>query len=348
MPNDIKIHEKYMRICFSLAKKGLGKTSPNPMVGCIVLDKNGKIIATGYHKKYGALHAERDALTKLKIGEATGGTLYVNLEPCSHYGKTPPCTDIIIEHGIKKVVYAISDPNPKVDGIKKLENAGIEVISGVLEEYAKFLNRIFLKNMTKKLPYVVLKTATTLDGKIATKTGKSKWITSDKSRKYVYKLRKLFDLIMTSSNTVLADNPKMEHKQKCILDKNWRTNNNFQIYKQGKVFVATTKNINYPLAIKTPLKNDKLDILFVLKELYKQGICSVFVECGGTLAGSMLKDGLIDEIHQFIAPKILNDNEGQSSFNGDICINISDCVNLETYEIKNLKPDILIKSIVIR
>lgn len=329
-------HEKYMKRCFKLALRGKGKTVPNPMVGCVVLDKNGKVISEGYHKKYGENHAERDALLKLKNGEAEGGTLYVNLEPCSHYGKTPPCVDLIIEHKIKTVVLAMRDINPKVDGISKLQNAGIEVIEGVLEEEAKFLNRVFLKNMSKKLPYVVLKTATTMDGKIATKTGSSKWITSEKSRKEVYKMRKDFDCILTSSNTVIADNPTMKHKFKCILDKDFRTSKDSKIYEQGKIYIATREN--------TPLKDGQLDLKSVLEELYKQGICSVFVECGGTLAGAFLKENLVDEIYQFIAPKILNDNEGKSCFNGDNINEISEAKELKIYEVKHFTADILIKS----
>ena len=157
------IDEKYMRMCFELALLGKGQVLPNPMVGCVVLDKDENIVSKGYHKKYGENHAERDALEKLQNNEAEGGTLYVNLEPCSHYGKTLPCVDLIIERKLKKVVVATRDPNPKVDGLAKLKEAGIEVVEGVLEEEAKFLNRVFLKNITQKLPYVVLKTATTME-----------------------------------------------------------------------------------------------------------------------------------------------------------------------------------------
>ena len=262
--------EKYMKQCFKLAMKGKGSTSPNPMVGCVVLDKYGNVVSKGYHKKYGENHAERDALLKLKNNEAEGGTLYVNLEPCSHYGKTPPCVDLIIERKLKRVVIAMHDVNPKVDGVTKLQNAGIEVVEGVLEEEAKFLNRVFIKNMTQKLPYVVLKTATTMDGKISTKTGESKWITSSLAREEVYRMRKEFDCILTSSNTVIADNPTMEHKFKCILDKNSRVDKNFNIFHQGQIYHATSKN--------TPLKDGNLDLKEVLAELYKQGICTVFVE----------------------------------------------------------------------
>lgn len=332
-----KEDEKYMRQTFALAKKGAGKVSPNPLVGCVVLDKNGNVISKGYHKKYGSSHAERDALLKLKNNESEGGTLYVNLEPCSHYGKTPPCTDIIIEKKIKRVVYAMKDINPKVNGADILKKAGIEVVGGVLEEEAKFLNRIFVKNMTQNLPYVVLKTATTMDGKIATSVGDSKWITSEEARQEVYKMRKDFDCILTSSNTVLADNPKMEHKFKCILDKNNRVPADSLIFEQGKVFIADST---------IGLKNGELDLLKVLKNLYKQGICSVFAECGGTLAGALLKEGLIDEVYQFIAPKILNDNSGKSCFNGCNIKKISDSVDLNIYDIKRIGKDILVKSTV--
>lgn len=333
------IDEKYMKICLKLAKRGVGRVLPNPMVGCVVLDKNGNIVSKGYHKKYGENHAERDALLKLKNNEACGGTLYVNLEPCSHYGKTPPCVDLIIAHKLARVVIGMKDVNPKVDGISKLKEAGIKV-DYVLEKECTFFNRVFIKTMTKKMPYVVLKTATTMDGKIATKTGSSKWITSEKSRAEVYKLRKEFDCILTSSNTVIADNPSMKmgkNKWKCILDKDLRTDKNSNIYKEGQIYVASKEN--------SPLKNNELDIEAVLKHLYSLGIYSVFVECGGTLAGAMLREGLVDEVYQFIAPKILNDNSGFSCFDGDNVEEISQAKNLNIYEVKQIGVDILIKSI---
>ena len=335
-------HEKYMKMCFELAKLGMGCVSPNPMVGCVVLDKFGNVVSKGYHKKYGENHAERNALEKLQNNEAEGGTLYVNLEPCSHYGKTPPCVDIIIEKKIKKVVIAMRDVNPKVDGIKKLKKHGIEVITGILEEESKFLNRVFIKNMSQKLPYVVLKTATTMDGKISTRTGDSKWITNENSRKLVYEMRKNFDCILTSSNTVIADNPSMwvdEGQIKCVLDKNNRTDKNSKIYEQGEVVVFTKENCS--------IKKGDLDLRFVLEELYKKGVCSVFIECGGKLAGAFLKERLIDEVYQFIAPKIVNDNSAKSCFDGDSILKISDSVDLKIYETELIGEDILIKSLLV-
>ncbi len=319
------LDEKYMRTCLSLALKGKGKVAPNPMVGCVVLNKDGNVVSKGYHEKYGKNHAERDALTKLKNNEAEGGTLYVNLEPCSHYGKTPPCVDLIIEYKLARVVFAMRDPNPKVNGINKLKNAGIEIVEGVLEDEAAFLNRVFVKNIKTGLPYVVLKTATTMDGKIAAKTGSSKWITSAEAREEVYRMRKEFDCIMTSSNTVIADNPTMEHRFKCVLDRHARTSPDAKIYQQGQIHISSK-----------PLKE-------TLEDLYKFGVYTVFIECGGTLAGALLKENLIDEVYQFIAPKILNDNSGFSCFNGDNIENINQAKNLNIYEIKQVGKDILIK-----
>ena len=326
--------EKYMRMCFALAKQGLGNVSPNPLVGCVVLDKEGDIVSKGYHSKYGENHAERDALMRVKYDDTVGGTLYVNLEPCSHYGKTPPCADLIIERGIARVVIGMRDINPLVDSVSKFKEAGIKV-DFVLEEEAKFLNRAFIKNMTQKLPYVVIKTACTMDGKVAVNSGDSKWITSPESRYEVRRMRNEFDCIMTSSNTVIADNPSMKHRFKCVLDKDLKTDKDAQIYQQGKIYIASKEN--------TTIKDGQLDLKSLLSDLYSKGICSIFVECGGTLAGALVRDGLADEVYQFIAPKILNDNSALSCFNGDKIGKISLCRNFEIYKVKQIGPDVLIK-----
>ena len=208
------MQQKYMKRCIELARQAEGRTSPNPLVGCVVTDEFDNVIATGYHKKCGENHAERDALEKINKGDAE--TLYVNLEPCSHYGKTPPCTDIIIEKGIKHVVIGMKDPNPKVSGIDILKEAGIKVTVGVLEDECKKLNEVFIKNIEQKKTFVAIKTATTLDGKIATSNGSSKWITSEDARAEVKKIRARYDAILTSSSTVISDNPTMAHSKKII------------------------------------------------------------------------------------------------------------------------------------
>ena len=343
-------YEKVMKKCINLAKKGRGKTAPNPLVGCVVLDKNNEIISTGYHHKYGENHAERDALLKLTDGSEKDGTLVVNLEPCSHYGKTPPCADLIIERGLKKVVIGCVDNNPKVagNGIKKLKNAGIEVVLNVLEKECRELNEIFFTNIEEQRIFVALKTATTIDGKIATKIGDSKWITSDKSRNYARKLRTYYDAILTSSNTVIADNPTMKHKTKIILDRNLRTDWNADIYKQGQIILVTSEDYcvdEYPLNFEVllcPEKNEKLDLNYILKELYTSGIKSIFVEAGGKLCGEFVKENLVDKVYHFIAPKILNDNSGRSCFDGDNILKINDRKNFKLIDTKKLDSDILL------
>lgn len=336
-----------MNKCIELAKQAEGKTSPNPMVGCVILNDKNEIISTGYHKKYGENHAERDAL--LKLENATGCTLVVNLEPCSHFGKTPPCADLIIEKGIKMVIYGMKDVNSIVagNGLKKLQKAGIEIIGPILEDKCKKLNEVFIKNQTKHKTFVALKTATTIDGKIATRIGDSKWITSEDARKEVRNIRNRYDAILTSSATVIADNPTMEHKCKIILDRKLKTDINSTIYKQGKIFVFYDENIDIKnngqeniTYIPTKTKNNKLDIEFILNKLYDLGIMSILVESGGKLNGSFMP--YIDKLYHFIAPKILGDNSGKSCFDGNKIDKISNCTNLIFENSINFPPDILV------
>lgn len=342
----MKQYDLLMKKCIELAKQAQGETSPNPLVGCIVLNDIGEIISTGYHKKYGENHAERDAL--LKLDDAKNCTLIVNLEPCSHYGKTPPCADLIIEKGVKRVVYGMKDVNPIVagNGLKKLIDAGIEVIGPILEDECRKLNEIFIKNQVEHKTFVALKTATTIDGKIATSTNDSKWITSDFAREEVRNIRKRYDAILTSSSTILADNPTMEHKCKVILDRKLKTNSQMTIYKQGKIFVfhslknqssLSNNNLQY---IYTPTVNNKLCIESILEELYKRGIMSVLVEAGGKLNGSFLP--YIDRLYHFVAPKILGDNNGKSCFYGKEVEKISNCTNLNFESVELFPPDILV------
>lgn len=331
-------YDKLMRKCFSLAKKG--HTSPNPMVGCIVLDEFSNVISQGFHKKYGANHAERDALLKIKNGEEKNGTLIVNLEPCNHFGKTPPCSDLIIERGIKKVVISNKDPNPIASGgIQKLQRAGIEVVTGVLENEGKKLNEIFFTNINKHRPFIVIKIASTLDGKISTKTGDSKWITSNKARDYAHKLRKKYDCILTSSSTVIADNPQMIHDKKIIIDRYLKTDFSSHIFKTGICYVASKKDFahDYIKRIKYTNLSD------LVSELYNQKIMSIFVEAGGTLSGAFLKEGLVDKIYYFVAPKILNDNSGRASFNGDNIEKIINAKDLKFTNFKRIGEDLLLE-----
>lgn len=334
-----------MQKCIELARQGEGQTSPNPLVGCVVLDKDGNEISTGYHHKYGDNHAERDALLKLHNGEEKGGTLIVNLEPCSHFGKTPPCADLIIERGIKKVVIGMQDINPIVagNGIWKLKNAEIEVIEHVLEDECKQLNEVFIKNMTKKEVFVAIKTATTLDGKIATKSGSSKWITSEKAREEVKKIRNRYDAILTTSSTILADNPTMAHRKKIILDRELKTNIEAPIYKEGEIYLFNATldmfegGINF---IKTPVYKNKLDLKYILERAFNLGIKSILVESGGHLNGEILK--YTDKIYHFIAPKITGDNRSLSCFDFREIDNINDSFNFKITQVDTFAPDILL------
>lgn len=338
-------YENYMKKCIELAKNGEGQTSPNPMVGCVVLDKNENEISTSYHHKYGDNHAERDALLKLHNGEEKGGTLIVNLEPCSHHGKTPPCADLIIERGLKKVVIGMQDVNPIVagNGINKLQKAGIEVISGIMEEECKKLNEIFIKNMTQNKCFIAIKTATTLDGKIATSNGSSKWITSSAAREKVKEIRNCYDAIMTTSSTILADNPTMLHRKKIILDRRLKTNLEAPIYKNGEIYLFNETldmfegGVNF---IKTPVKANKLDLEFVFERAYELGIKSILIESGGILNGSALK--YADKIYHFIAPKITGDNSSLSCFNFQKINDINNSLNFEIESIEHFEPDILL------
>lgn len=358
----MKKYEFYMKKCIKLAKKAEGHTSPNPLVGCVVLDKNGNEISCGFHKEYGGKHAEPDALDKLKLGEAAGGTLIVNLEPCTHFGKTPPCADLIIRHGLKRVVIGMKDPNPLVsrDSGKKLRNAGIEVIENVLYEEALKLNEVFVKNIMKKSVFVAIKTATTLDGKIATKTGSSKWITSQKSRKEVQKIRNRYDAILTTSSTIIKDNPSLECRLKdcktpikIILDRTLKTDFDSKIYsnKSVKIYVAVDEGIEQSLLlsvpkhidiIKCPVIDSKIDIKFLLDKLFDLGIASVLVEGGSKINGELVALGLVDKIYQFIAPKIIADNAAIDAFCGRNVEEISDSVEFMIDSIKTFSSDVLL------
>lgn len=344
-----KLYVKEMKKCIKLAQGGYGQVSPNPLVGCVIINDDGEIISTGYHKRFGEFHAERDALLKDK--DFHGTTLIVNLEPCSHHGKTPPCTDLIIEKGIKKVVYGMKDPNPRVSGLKILQDAGIEIIGPVLENECKNLNEIFIKNITQNKIFVALKTATTIDGKIATKTFDSKWITSQKARNEVKRIRKIYDGILTSSSTIISDNPTMEHKNKIILDRELKTDINSNIYQDGKIYVFYSNDkfnklqsfkkkrpdINY---IKTPQNNNKLNVNFILDKLFDIGIMSILVEAGGNMNGSFMP--YIDRLYHFIAPKIISDNSAKSCFDGKNIDKINQCTNLKYDYSKIFEPDILV------
>ncbi len=356
----IKQYQKLMKKCLSLAKKGEGKTSPNPLVGCVIFDDDFKVISTGYHKKYGDFHAERNAILNSKV-DLKGKNLIVNLEPCCHYGKTPPCTDIIIEKGIKKVIIGMRDVNPIVSGkgIKQLEKSGIEVIEGVFEEECKKLNEVFIKNQTEQKPFIVIKSAATLDGKISTKTNSSKWITGEKARKEVMRLRNCYDAILTSSNTVISDNPSLtarisggKNPARVILDSNLRTNPKSKVYLDDgvKVFLFTLKKDNgkYPknVFVKTVSgENGKPNLNEVISTLWEEGIKSILIEAGGILNGVFVRKKLADKLILFLAPKILGDKDGKNFIEGFDIKDINDSKILDIINIKQFSPDIMVEGV---
>ncbi|MEO8400117.1 MAG: bifunctional diaminohydroxyphosphoribosylaminopyrimidine deaminase/5-amino-6-(5-phosphoribosylamino)uracil reductase RibD, partial [Ignavibacteriaceae bacterium] len=244
--------ESYIKLAIEIAKKGMGNVSPNPLVGCVII-KNDRIIGAGYHQKFGESHAEINAINNSKEN-LEGSTLYINLEPCSHYGKTPPCVDKILEAKIKKVVIGTLDMNPLVsgNGVKKLKSVGIDVKVGVLENECINLNKFFFKFITKKTPYVTLKAAQTLDGKIADKSGESKWISSLSSRRFVHEFRSKYDAVLVGTKTIIKDNPSLtvrliegRNPKRIIIDTDLSLKNSLKIFKDNKdknLLVITSKS----------------------------------------------------------------------------------------------------------
>ena len=352
--------EAFIKKTLKLAQKGSGYVSPNPVVGAIIV-KNGEIISTGYHKKFGAIHAEVAAIKNAGTN-CKNSTLYVNLEPCSHHGKQPPCTDEIIRAGIKRVVVGTLDRNPQINGngIKVLQKNGIEVITGVLEKECILINEVFFKYITTNLPFITLKIAQTIDGKIATDLGKSKWITSEKSRKYVHKLRNQSDAVLTGIGTVLTDDPQLDVRYikgrtpfRVILDSNLRIPLNAKLLNDehvNKTILVT--NLKTPdeicnrieqkgaAVVKIPKQGDFIDLNLLCKWLGNRGFASVLVEGGSKVFSSFLKLKLADRISLFIAPKLLG--SGIPAIEKLDISDINNCIRLNCDRIKKIEQDIFI------
>lgn len=314
-----------MQKVLKIASSYVGKTSPDPAVAALIV-KNGKIISIGYHNKFKSPHAETYAINKAK-GKTKGATLYVNLEPCCHWGNTPPCTDNIIKSGIKRVVAAMQDPNPLVNGkgFKQLKDAGIEVVSGVLEKEAKKLNEAFIKFITTKMPFVTLKMAMSLDGKIATYTGQSKWISCKESRKYTHKIRSIVDAVIIGKNTAIKDNPLLTVREipakkqpiRIIVDSKASIplSNNLVKDKTTKTIIATTKyapkkNLKqlekmHCEILVLPSKNKQVDLKQLLLKLGQMNITNILVEGGSQIATSFIENDLVDKIIFIFSPIII-------------------------------------------
>ncbi|SJZ54145.1 bifunctional diaminohydroxyphosphoribosylaminopyrimidine deaminase/5-amino-6-(5-phosphoribosylamino)uracil reductase RibD [Garciella nitratireducens] len=359
------MYEIYMKRAIELSKKGIGTVNPNPLVGAVIV-KNGRILGEGYHKRYGDAHAEINAFYNAKE-DVKGGTMYVTLEPCSHYGKTPPCVNAIIKKGIKKVVIGMKDPNPLVSGrgIQILKEHGIEVIFGVLEEEIKKLNEIFIHYITTHSPFCILKTAMTLDGKIATIQGDSKWISNEQSRKFVHKIRNQVSAIMVGIGTVLADNPslttRLENKQgkdplRIIVDSSARIPLEAKVLhlsSKAKTLIATTQKAN-PEKIKvledmgvevmiTPLKNNQVDLKFLMDYLGKRGVDSVLIEGGATLNFSALEERIVNKVFTFISPKMIGGEMAKAPIGGRGKEFIKDAFFLQNRSIRFFEEDLMIE-----
>ncbi|HEX9061157.1 MAG TPA: bifunctional diaminohydroxyphosphoribosylaminopyrimidine deaminase/5-amino-6-(5-phosphoribosylamino)uracil reductase RibD [Clostridia bacterium] len=358
-------HEYYMKRTLELAKKGWGRTNPNPLVGAVIV-KNGEIIAEGWHDVLGGDHAEVAAFKNAKES-VKGSTMYVNLEPCSHFGRTPPCARAIIDRGVSNVVISMCDPNPKVsgNGIRMLKEAGICVYTGVLESEAARLNEIFIKYITKKKPFVIMKTAMTLDGKTASFSGDSKWITGEDSREFVHVLRDRVSSIMVGINTVLADDPSLTTRlpfKECkdpvriIADSKGRIPLNCKVINSSSpagVILATAKELDKDREEKLKDKNvriistsdasGRVDLSKLMGELYLMEIDSVLIEGGGTLNASALEAGIVDKVFTFIAPKIIGGCNALTPVEGAGRKLMSEAYKLRDVSVTKFKDDILVE-----
>lgn len=350
-------HKKYMDLAIKLAEKGKGMTSPNPMVGCIIV-KRGRIVGKGWHKTAGTEHAEilaiRDAGKK-----AMNSTMYVNLEPCSHWGRTPPCTERIVEAGVREVIIGMQDPNPLVDGFKELKFRGLKTKIGILEDEAKKLNEAYIKYIKTKKPFVMIKVAMSADGRIATKTGDSKYITSKEARAYVHQLRTEVDAVMVGLNTVLRDNPELTPRLsrgkdpiKIVVDSNLKIPKNCNLMKNpAKLIIAVTnkapkndiKKMQQKGVTIIPAKSKMgmVDLQDLIKQLGKHEISSVMIEGGSELNSSAIRADVVDKILIFTAPKIIGNGLGAI---GNLGIKTVDkAINLKNPVAKKIGNDILIE-----
>jgi diaminohydroxyphosphoribosylaminopyrimidine deaminase/5-amino-6-(5-phosphoribosylamino)uracil reductase len=361
------LDEKYMRMALRLGEKARGRTNPNPMVGAVVV-KGGKVISRGYHRKAGEPHAEAIALKK--AGKAAkGATLYVTLEPCSHTDKrTPPCTPLVLQSGVKRVVVAMVDPNPRVSGrgIKTLRKSGIEVITGVLEADAKKLNEAFIKYITTGMPFVTLKIAQTLDGRIATAAGDSKWITGEKAREEGRRLRDINDAILVGINTILKDDPSLTTRipggrdpVRIIVDSQLRTPLNAKVITQkssAKTFIATLDTMSKDNLVKlldtgaeillARGSMGRVDLKYLMKMLGSFGITSVLIEGGAEVNASALKSGVVDKVVMFIAPMLMTGRESLCSIGGTSPMKLTQSIGLSDMRTRLVGQDLMIEGYV--
>ena len=357
--------EHFMQMALDLAQKGQGFTSPNPMVGAVVV-KEGRVVGSGYHHAAGQPHAEVHAIDD--AGDAaSGATIYVNLEPCNHTGRTPPCTRKIIEAGIQRVVVAMKDPNPDVTGggIDYLKARGLQVSLGVCQQEAQRLNEAFIKFIRTRRPFVILKCAATLDGLIATRTGDSKWITNEQSRSYVHCLRHCVDGILVGINTIKADNPSLTTRLekgpgadpvRIILDSRLSIPEDARILRldsDSDTILVVGKKVdpqkrlavekNGVRILETPLKGGRIDIANLMEQLGAMGITSLLIEGGGRVIASAIHSGIVDKIVFFYAPKILGGDDGISICRGRGAATMKDSIAVKNISVQRFGDDVMIE-----
>lgn len=358
--------ECFMERALALARRGKGKTSPNPMVGAVLV-KQGRTIAEGFHQALGKDHAERVALRRAGR-RAKGATLYVNLEPCCHMGRTPPCTDAILESGVREVVIGMKDPNPlnRGGGIRRLRENRIRVRVDILKKACQELNAPFLKYMTRKIPYVTVKVAQSLDGKIATVRGASHWITGEMARKLVHAERSNSDAILIGVNTVLKDDPLLTARKygrpllyqptRVVLDRYLRTPRNCRLVRtsfEAPLVLAIGKDVPekrllsyhpYPIVfLRTETDGGKVKLLPLLKTLAEMEISHLLVEGGGTVIADFLEKKLVDRILWFIAPLLIGGKQAPTAFEGRGFVNLSEAISLKKSIARKVGEDLLIE-----
>lgn len=347
--------EKYIKLALELAKKAKGLTSPNPCVGAVIV-KNGRIVGKGYHKKAGWPHAELYAL-KEAGKKAKGATLYVSMEPCRHYGRTPPCVNFIISAGIKRVVAAMKDPNPLNNGkgLSILRKHGVKTEVGVLEAEARKLNEPFIKYITKKMPFVIVKVAQSIDGKIATKTGDSKWITGAKARAFTHRMRKEADAIIVGARTVLKDDPLLTARIKGK-DINQPSTTGLErqplrIILSGKSKIPASARVlnsegGQAIIAKARKNNGRVDVKSLLKELAKEGVSSVLIEGGGETIASAFEAKVVDKVYFFIAPKVIGGRDATTSVEGPGIAKVGKAIGIKDMTVRKIGDDFLIEGYV--
>jgi diaminohydroxyphosphoribosylaminopyrimidine deaminase/5-amino-6-(5-phosphoribosylamino)uracil reductase len=362
MSNPTVTHEHWMKRALLLARKGKGRTSPNPLVGAVLV-KRGKVMGEGYHAKAGKAHAEIVAIERAGK-DARGSTLYVNLEPCTHYGKTPPCAPAVVQAGVRRVVVGMVDPNPLVKGkgISTLRKAGIDVQIGTLEKQCKTLNEAFCKYILVKEPFVILKAAATLDGKIATRNGESKWISNEASRRLVHGVRNEVDAVVVGVGTILKDDPLLTARirggrdpVRIILDSRLRIPEDARVIgvSSSRTLIATTtlaprdkiERLEKAGAqvVLVESKNGKVDLRSFLSKLGEMGMMSILVEGGSQINGAFLDGGLIDKLLLFLSPRMMGDPQALGIFRGKGFEHLKEAASIQDIKIRRIEEDILVE-----